>query len=176
MSSLSIFKLSNMSLGLFKVRMSMGLLNIEKKMLDDLITKARASERKRAHLNVHQHLESPVQRLFIATEPETYIRPHRHPEPHKWEFFTVLKGHIDLFLFDEAGNITKRIPMNTQETQSVQIPPNMWHTYTCQESGTVALEVKEGAYVPTTAENFATWAPAENSPEAQAYLKKLNEF
>ena len=48
--------------------------------LDELSGKAVAAERRRAHLNVHASLDANVQRLFIATEPDTYMRPHRHPE------------------------------------------------------------------------------------------------
>ena len=61
---------------------------------------AEDSGRRRAHMNVHETLDANVQRLFIATEPDTYIRPHRHSEEHKWEFFTVLSGEM---VCDGAG-------------------------------------------------------------------------
>ena len=69
--------------------------------------KAANAERRRAHLNVHETLDANVQRLFIAIEPDTYMRPHRHQEAHKWEFFLVLTGAIDLLIFDgEADAVT----------------------------------------------------------------------
>ncbi|HIC0138358.1 TPA: WbuC family cupin fold metalloprotein, partial [Enterobacter hormaechei] len=37
------------------------------------------SPRLRAHHNFHPELSDPVQRLAIAMEPGTYVRPHRHP-------------------------------------------------------------------------------------------------
>ena len=64
--------------------------------LDQLKEDAASAKRRRSHLNVHAELDANVQRLFIATQPDTYMRPHRHPEAHKWEFFIVLQGKIDL--------------------------------------------------------------------------------
>ncbi len=138
--------------------------------LHQLTLKAASVDRQRAHLNVHDTLDASVQRLFIATEPGTYMRPHRHVEAHKWEFFLVLAGEIDLLIFDDAGEIQQRVVMSPITTRAVEIPPNTWHAYVCKQSATVALEIKEGAYLPTPAADFAPWSPAENTPEAPAYL------
>ncbi|TND04455.1 MAG: hypothetical protein FD120_1569 [Gammaproteobacteria bacterium] len=129
----------------------------------------------RAHLNVHETLDSAVQRLFIATEPPTYMRPHRHPESHKWELFIVLEGQIDLLIFNDAGHVIQRPPMSRTATRAVEIPPNTWHACVCMQSGTVALEVKEGAYIPTTERDFAPWSPPENTTEVAAYLSWMRQ-
>jgi cupin fold WbuC family metalloprotein len=143
--------------------------------LEQLTRKAASVERHRAHLNVHESLDASVQRLFIATEPSTYMRPHRHPEAHKWEFFMVLAGEIDLLIFDDAGALQQRVVMSPTTTRAVEVPPKTWHAYVCKQSGTVALEVKEGAYIPTPAEDYAPWSPAENTPEAPAYLTWMQQ-
>ena len=137
--------------------------------LDALVEQARGSERRRAHLNTHDSEGAAVQRLFIATEPDTYMRPHRHPEAHKWEFFMVLEGHIDLLLFDPDGCLRQRTAMTPGSTRAVEVPPDTWHCYVCQASGTLAMEIKEGAYTPTREEDFASWAPAERSTQAAQY-------
>jgi cupin fold WbuC family metalloprotein len=137
--------------------------------LNELKQKAADAERLRSHLNVHEALEAPVQRLFIATEPNTYMRPHRHPQSHKWEFFMVLEGKIDLMIFDDQGTLIQRTRMSPTDTRAVEIPPGTWHAYACQQSGTLALEVKEGPYIPTPEEDFASWSPAEGSEGAPAY-------
>lgn len=134
--------------------------------LADLRRQARASERQRAHLNVHDSPQAPVQRLFIAMEPDTYIRPHRHPRPGKWEFFVLLEGEIDLLVFDEDGVLQQRTVLSAGDTRAVELPPGTWHTYVAQATGTVVLEVKEGPYLPTPAEDFASWAPVENTSAA----------
>ncbi len=138
--------------------------------LNELSRKATQAPRLRANHNVHEGLDAPVQRLFIATEPPTYMRPHRHPEAHKWEFFVVIEGQIDLLIFDDAGRVTQRTPMSRAATRAVEIPPNTWHSYVCMQSGTVALEVKQGGYIPTTEHDFAPWSPAENTAGVAQYL------
>ncbi len=50
------------------------------------------SPRLRAHRNLHPELSDPVQRLAIAMEPGTYVRPHRHP--HTFELLTALSGRF----------------------------------------------------------------------------------
>ncbi len=50
------------------------------------------SPRLRAHRNFHPELTDPVQRLAIAMEPGTYIRPHRHP--HTFELLLALSGRF----------------------------------------------------------------------------------
>ena len=143
--------------------------------LRQLSDKAKQAERMRANLNVHESLDADVQRLFIATEPGTYIRPHRHSEAHKWEFFMVITGEIDLLIFNDEGALSQRIVMAPDQTRAIELPANTWHSYVCKKTGTVALEVKQGAYIPTPETDFAAWAPAENSAEAAAYLQWMSE-
>lgn len=139
----------------------------------ELTATAKEVERKRAHLNIHDSLDANVQRLLIATEPDTYIRPHRHSEAHKWEMFMVLAGEIDLLVFNDEGRLLSRTKMSLTDTRVVEIPANTWHTYVVQQPGTLAMEVKEGAYTPTPESDFATWAPAEKTDAAVVFLETL---
>jgi cupin fold WbuC family metalloprotein len=138
--------------------------------LSALSASAAAAERLRANLNVHESTDASVQRLFIATEPGTYMRPHRHPEGHKWEFFVVLRGRLDLLVFGAAGELRQRVVLSPETTPATEIPPGTFHAYVCMQTGTVALEVKQGAYIPTSEADFAPWAPPERSAEAAAYV------
>ncbi len=135
-----------------------------------LANAAKAAPRQRANLNVHTSTDANVQRLFIATEPDTYMRPHRHPESHKWEFFVVLRGRLDLLVFSASGELTQRIALSPTTTPAVEIPPGVFHAYVCMEPGTIGLEVKEGAYIPTSEHDFAPWSPPERSAGVAGYL------
>jgi len=139
--------------------------------LQDLIQTAGLSERGRANLNTHDSLDADVQRLFIATSRDTYIRPHRHSEAHKWEFFLLIEGRMDLLLFGDVGEILERCRLSSADCRAVEIPVGQWHSYVCCQPGTFALEVKQGAYIPTTEEDFAAWSPADNSPACEAFLR-----
>lgn len=137
--------------------------------------KAQASERLRTNLNIHETPVAEVQRLFLAFEPDTYIRPHRHPEAHKWELFIVLQGKLDLLIFDDAGEIVERTRLSPDATRVVEIPPGTWHSYVCRESATVALEIKQGEYLPTKESDFLPMSPAENTPEATTYYQWMKK-
>jgi cupin fold WbuC family metalloprotein len=134
-----------------------------------LSEQAGAAERRRAHLLVHPTPQAAVQRFFLALEPGTYVRPHRHSEAHKWEFLTLLRGQLELLLFSTDGVLRERISLAPTSTLAVEIPAGIFHAYVCRESGTLALEVKEGAFTPTPESDFATWAPAERAPGASAF-------
>lgn len=141
--------------------------------LDQLKDEAAGAQRRRSHLNVHAGPDANVQRLFIATQPDTYMRPHRHPEEHKWEFFIVLQGKIDLLVFDDAGKLQQRIEMSGEQTRAVEVPPGTYHAYVCMQANTLALEVKEGAYLPTREQDFAAWSPAENTDGASGFVERM---
>jgi cupin fold WbuC family metalloprotein len=134
---------------------------------------AAGSERRRAHLNAHPTLDARVQRLFVAMQPDTYLRPHRHPEAHKWEFFVVLEGRIDLLVFSDEGKLLQREEMSREQTRALEVPPGSWHAYVCMQADTLALEIKEGAYLPTRQQDFAPWSPAENTEPAVAFLERM---
>jgi cupin fold WbuC family metalloprotein len=139
--------------------------------LEELGREAAVSKRGRTHLNTHDSIDAPVQRLFISTTPNTYIRPHRHSEVHKWEFFVLLEGVMDFLVFDDDGVLKERSKLSRSDVRAIELSPGQWHSYVCREPGTLALEVKEGAYLPTTEADFAPWAPAENSDASDAYLE-----
>jgi cupin fold WbuC family metalloprotein len=141
--------------------------------LRQLAQDAAGSERRRTHLNAHPALDARVQRLFVAMQPDTYLRPHRHPEAHKWEFFVVLEGRIDLLVFSDEGELLQREEMSREQTRALEVPPGSWHAYVCMQADTLALEIKEGAYLPTRQQDFAAWSPAENTEPATAFLERM---
>ena len=112
--------------------------------LEEAVKRAQNSARLRTNLNIHESAESSVQRLFLAFEPDTYIRPHRHPQAHKWELFIILEGEIDLLIFNDAGDVVDRIEMSANATPAsstrvVEIPPGIWHSYICKQTGSLAV-------------------------------------
>lgn len=138
--------------------------------LQELVLLAGQSNRGRAHLNTHDSLDADVQRLFIATSRDTYIRPHRHNEPHKWEFFLLIEGRMDLLLFADDGEIMERCRLSHDDTRAVEVPAGQWHSYVCCQPGTMALEVKQGAYTPATVDELAPWSPEEDVTGAADFL------
>jgi cupin fold WbuC family metalloprotein len=143
---------------------------INSKILDDLSAQAASVARKRANHNLHQSLEDPVQRLCIAIEPGTYIRPHRHADPATGEVFLMLRGSAVVLLFDDTGRVIERVPLSAEgPVYAVEIPPKAWHAMASLEKGSVFFEVKQGPYAAPKDVNVAAWAPEEGKPEAAKF-------
>ena len=136
-------------------------------MMAELVRQAQASPRRRANLNVHAHLDEPVQRLAIAMEPDTYIRPHRHP--HTWELLLPLAGRFAVLHFDEAGALTGRTLLGDDCLLS-ETPAGGWHAVLSLDPGAVIFEVKQGPYQPIADADCAPWSPAADSPRAAALV------
>jgi cupin fold WbuC family metalloprotein len=135
---------------------------IDQTLLTTLSTQAAASPRLRAHHNLHPQLGDPVQRLCIAMEPGTYVRPHRHMQPETWEILLILSGAVALLIFDDSGKVLERIELAAGgEVTAVEIPANTWHAVASLKAGTVVFEVKQGPYAPISEVNYAPWSPAE---------------
>jgi len=130
-----------------------------------LAAEAQAAPRRRKNRNLHTRLDDPVQRLLNALEPGTYVRPHRHEAPAKWELLTILSGRAVLLILSDDGVVQQRVELG-DATPVVEIPPATWHTLAALEPETVLLEVKPGPYVPTAPSDFAAWAPEEGSAAA----------
>lgn len=150
---------------------------INNKILDQLSLQALESERLRKNLNLHDDYADPCQRLFIAMEPGTYIRPHRHTEPPKPECFMAVRGKLALLVFEDNGEVREVIPFGMNcDTVAIDLPAGEWHSIIVLESGSVFFETKPGPYVALSDKDFAPWAPEENSPDARKYVAALTEL
>lgn len=116
------------------------------------------SPRLRAHRNFHPLLSDPVQRLAVAMEPGTYVRPHRHP--HTFELLLPLSGRFVVLNFDDHGKVTRRVILG-EECTALEMEAGTWHTVLSLDHGGIIFEVKHGGYQPVAAEDYVCWAPAE---------------
>jgi cupin fold WbuC family metalloprotein len=150
---------------------------INQKVLDQLSLEASGSERLRKNLNLHDDYADPCQRLFIAMEPGTYIRPHRHTDPPKPECFMAVRGKLALLVFDDDGEVKQVLPFGDGcDTLAIDLPAGEWHSIIVLEPGSVFFETKPGPYVAMSDKDFAPWAPEESSPEVGSYLSVLTEI
>ena len=139
--------------------------------LESLSRRATSLPRGRANLNVHPQLDDPVQRLFNAMEPGTYVRPHRHARPDGWELMMVVSGRFAILLFDEHGQVTERFDLGENAIAAVEIPPFTWHSVVSLLPATVMFEVKPGPYLPLSDKDFAHWAPPEGDAECGHFVE-----
>ncbi len=141
-------------------------------LINDLISQAGASPRRRMNHNVHPQLSDPVQRLFVAARRDSYFRPHRHPI--KWELVLVVSGAFELLVFDDDGRLTARQKLGSDTGAiAVELEANTWHTWLALSDDAVFFETKQGPFDPQTTSEFAPWSPAEGSPEVQEFFMRL---
>ncbi|ANC43372.1 WbuC family cupin fold metalloprotein [Pandoraea pnomenusa] len=136
--------------------------------LDSLTQQAEQSPRARMNQNLHDALDEPIQRLAIAMEPSTYIRPHLHH--HTWELLTSLRGRHIVLTFDAAGVVTDRCVLG-EDTSVVETPLGVHHTVLSLDHGAVIFEVKHGPYRPFVEADYAAWSAPAGTPEAAAFME-----
>ena len=125
---------------------------IDDKLLNEVVAKAKASERLRMNYNLHETLDAKAQRLLNAVEPGTVLPIHRHP--HTAETYMLLRGHIDVMFYDDTRREIQRFKLDPQRgNYGVQIPKGLWHTLEALESS-VIFEVKDGPYTPLAPEDM----------------------
>ena len=116
---------------------------ISKEILDALTTKAKASERLRANLDLRNSAEDLSQRMLNALEPGTVMQIHRHKGSS--ETCVCIRGHFEEYFYDESGNLIDTIDMIPGGVV-LNIEKGQWHSLKCLESGTVLFEAKDGPY------------------------------
>ena len=133
---------------------------IDQNLVASLHAKAKAAPRLRTHHNLHPTHEDPIQRMCMAMEPRTYVRPHRHPD--KWELLLIVSCDMLVLYFDDAGKVRTVTRLTAGgATLGLETPANTWHGIVTLTSATVVFECKTGPYVPTAEKDFVSWAPPE---------------
>jgi cupin fold WbuC family metalloprotein len=108
--------------------------------------------------------------------PGTYLRPHRRLTPPKAESYIVLRGKLEVLIFDNEGNVLHRVTLNPEiGNYCVDIPAGIWHSMIVKQSETVIYETKEGTFSPMAMEDFAVWSPdLDNEETVKAFFKQYS--
>lgn len=149
---------------------------LDTNLFDTLSSEASETPRLRKHLNLHESYDEPSQRLLIAMEPGSYLRPHRHLIVSKSETFVCLRGKMLLALFSDDGKVIRSICMGPGEVAlGAEVDFGEWHTVLSLERGTIFLETKSGPFTPISEGDMAEWAPMEGDTEVLEYQKRLRK-
>lgn len=149
---------------------------IDKETLEGAFVRTRTAPRRREMIVLNQP-EDVVQRMVNVVQPDSYLPPHRHVTPEKFEVFMPMCGAIAVFIFEDSGDIAQCNVLRPEGPQIIaDVLPPAWHTYIALEPDTAVFEAKQGPYDPAADKDFAPWAPKEETAEAPAYLKKLRSY
>lgn len=123
-------------------------MKITQAILDELTAKAKESPRLRMNLDLRNSADDTSQRMLNAIEPGSVVPIHRHQKTS--ETVVCLRGRLVEEFYDELERIcTERIELSPNgSVVALNIPAGQWHTVQALESGTVIMEMKDGAYEP----------------------------
>ena len=129
---------------------------ISQAVLDNLTEQAKASPRLRMNLDLRNSAEDKSQRMLNAIEPGSPLPIHRHQMTS--ETVVCLRGRLVWEFYDELERIfTETVELSPGgQVVALNVPAGQWHTVRALESGSVILEMKEGAYEPLGPEDILT--------------------
>ena len=125
---------------------------IDQHTLDTLTEQAKASPRLRMNLDLRNSPVDQSQRMLNAIEPGTVLPIHRHR--FSSETVVCLRGHFVEYFYDAEGRLLTDVIDMVPGGTLINIPIGQWHNLVSLESGTVLLEVKDGAYEPIGEEDI----------------------
>ena len=125
-------------------------MKITQAILDELTAKAKENPRLRMNMDLRNSNEDTSQRMLNAIEPGSVVPIHRHRKSS--ETVVCLRGRIVEEYYDELERTcTEAIELSPNgPVVALNIPAGQWHTVRVLESGTVIMEVKDGAYEALT--------------------------
>ena len=122
-------------------------MKIDNTLLDNLTAQAQASPRLRMNMDLRNSAEDTSQRMLNAIEPGSVVPVHRYQKTS--ETVVVLRGRVVEEYYSSAGVLEASYELAAGgPVFALNIPAGQWHTLRALESGTVILEMKDGAYEP----------------------------
>ena len=127
-------------------------MKIDNILLDNLTAQAQASPRLRMNLDLRNSAEDLSQRMLNAIEPGSVVPVHRHQKT--TETMVVLRGRVVEEYYSPDGSVEESVEVAAcGPVCALNIPAGRWHSLRALESGTVILEMKDGAYEPVREED-----------------------
>ena len=128
------------------------MIQIDKKLINELFDKAVVSERKRMNYDLRTSSNDGSQRMLNALLPGSIVPIHRHPKSN--ENVLLLCGKLVEVIYDAEGNETERIHLNPSVGNfGCVVTAGSWHTVEVLEPS-VIYEAKDGKYGEDGSETF----------------------
>ena len=123
-------------------------MKITQAIMDQLTEQAKASPRLRMNLDLRNSADDQSQRMLNAIEPGSPLPIHRHQKTS--ETVVCLRGRLVWEFYDELERLcTETIELSPNgPVVALNVPAGQWHTVKALESGSVILEMKDGASEP----------------------------
>lgn len=124
---------------------------IDDRLLDEISSMAKNSERLRMNRDMRNSEEDGSQRMLNALEIGTVLPVHRHPSSSETQI--LLRGRIDVIFYDDNRDEIQRFHLDPiKGMYGVDVPAGMWHNLVVIEPA-VIFEAKDGRYEPLKQED-----------------------
>lgn len=131
--------------------------------IDYLRSELKGNAKGRVRINVHPDSADSLHEMFIAIRPDSYIRPHKHPN--KSEAFHIVYGEVDVVIFDDDGSVRQVVPLAAGSSSKAfyyRMSKPFFHTLMIKSDILVVHEITNGPFVKEGTA-FADFAPAEDA-------------
>lgn len=151
------------------------MIQIDKKLINDLFDKAVVSDRKRMNYDLRTSANDGSQRMLNALLPGSIVPIHRHP--HSNENVLLLCGKLVEVIYDAEGNETGRIHLDSSVGNfGCVVPAGSWHTVEVLEPS-VIYEAKDGKYGEDASETIDEYkAKVAQDPSQSSFSNSLGDL
>lgn len=151
------------------------MIQIDKKLINDLFDKAVVSDRKRMNYDLRTSSNDGSQRMLNALLPGSIVPIHRHPKSN--ENVLLLCGKLVEVIYDAEGNETGRIHLDPSVGNfGCVVPAGSWHTVEVLEPS-VIYEAKDGKYGEDGSETFDEYkAKVSKDPSQASFSNSLGDL
>ena len=151
------------------------MIQIDKKLINDLFDKAVVSDRKRMNYDLRTSSNDGSQRMLNALLPGSIVPIHRHPYSN--ENVLLLCGKLVEVIYDAEGNETERVHLDPSVGNfGCVVPAGSWHTVEVLDPS-VIYEAKDGKYGEDGSETFDEYkAKIAQDPSQASFSNSLGDL
>jgi cupin fold WbuC family metalloprotein len=151
--------------------------SIGQKEIEYLRSELKGNVKGRVRINLHPDNTDTLHEMFIAIRPDSYIRPHKHPN--KSEAFHIVYGEVDIVIFKDCGSIQQIVPLAAGSSSKAfyyRMSKPFFHTLMVKSDLLVVHEITNGPF-ESHGTDFATFAPSEDASlnNIVAWQKQLSD-
>ena len=148
------------------------LLTLCKKDSGFLIKKSKNSKKKIFRLCVHKNKKDHIHQMFIVHPKNYFVHPHKHKNE---ESMFVLKGSVDIVLFNEKSKVKKIIRMGDYNSGKIffyKLPKNTFHTLIINSKKLIFYEVTKGPFSKRNSKK-ANWFLKDDFQNKSKFIRNL---
>ena len=131
--------------------------------MERLKAEAEVAPYRRARLCLHHETDDPVHEMFIVFCEDSLVPIHKHLN--KSESFHVIEGELDIVIFDDDGNLVRRVemgPPGSGKSFLYRMSVDAWHSVIPRSEFVAIHETTTGPFVPDDCA-YAPWVEYEDN-------------